>query len=359
MPPKIPQVAIIGRTNVGKSTLFNRLSETKKAIVSPIPGTTRDRKQEIIKWQGKEFILVDTGGPDVLEKELAPQIKKQIVIAIKKTNLILLVVDGQSELLPQDRQIARILRKIKKPIILGINKIDNPRIEERIAPEIFALGFPFQAIFSAANGSGTGDLLDLITKLLPKNLKPYTLNLKPIKLAIIGRPNVGKSSLLNALIGEERVIVSPIPHTTRDINDVEFSYKNKNFLIIDTVGLRRKRKVWGIIEREGVKQTIETIKKADVILVVLEVHRTISHQDKELIRLVREKKKPLALILNKWDLVTNKTAKTRNYYLHYFSQALPFLKNTPVLFVSALTGQNIKKILDLALDLYEINCRSR
>lgn len=353
MQPNIPQVVLLGRTNVGKSTLFNRLVGDKKALVSPIPGTTRDRKIGKVFWAGRMFELVDTGGPDVLEASLAPQIQKQIHTAIKNAKIIIFVVDGASELLPQDKKVVQELRHAKKQVILGINKIDNQKKEKEISPEILGLGFSHHQIFSAINGSGTGDLLDLVLSLIPRSKRTEAKEADPIKVALIGRPNVGKSSLLNAIFGQERVIVSPLPHTTRDIHDVDFAYRDRLLRIIDTVGIRRKSKVWGIIENEGIRQTIDTLRRADIIVMMIEADKTISNQDKELIRLIREKRKKFLLVLNKWDLVKNKKTQTTQYYLHYFHSVLPFLKDIEFILISAMERKNIKKVLDTIIELYD------
>jgi len=354
-----PQVAILGRTNSGKSTLFNRLSETHQAIISPLVNTTRDRNFSDIAWQGKMFTLVDTGGLDsAVTDELGKEIQKQVMLAVKDADVILFLIDGATGILPQDKQLALLVKKINKPTILGINKIDNQKKEKNIDPDFHKLNFSHVAKFSALNGSQTGDLLDLIIKLLPAKHqtlapKPYTL-----KLAIIGRPNVGKSSLINAILGEERVIVSKIAHTTRDINDVNFIYKNKHFTLIDTAGIRRKSRVgeWhnkllGKIEKEGVQATLNTMDKADVVILVLETQSRISAQDQILVQLALEHQKNMILVLNKWDLIEEKEPLTVEKFIEYFHAHLPFAKHVPMIFVSALKKQRVHKILDLALEV--------
>jgi GTP-binding protein len=360
MNKKYPQVAIIGRTNSGKSTLFNRLSETRKALISPMANTTRDRNFADIAWQGKLFTLVDTGGLDSAPSdELGREIQKQVMLAAKDADLILFLIDGVSGVLPQDKQLALLVKKMNKPVILGINKIDNQKKERNIDPDYYKLNFQHIAKFSALNGSQTGDLLDLIVKLLPASeTSTSRLQNNTLKLAIIGRPNVGKSSLINAILNEERVIVSDIAHTTRDINDVDFVYKNTNFTLIDTAGLRRKNKVgdWknklmGKIEKEGVQATLNTMDRADVVALILETQQKITAQDQILVQLVLEHQKNIILVFNKWDLIENKGPQTVEDFINYFNAHLGFAKHVPMIFVSALKKQRVKKILDLALEV--------
>lgn len=365
---KLPQVVICGRTNVGKSTLFNRLSETKKALVSDLAGTTRDRNFATIEWQGKKFELIDTGGLDIFDQpELVTNIKKQITAALQQASLVLFVIDGQEDLLPQDRKIAKEIRDLKKPVILGINKIDSLKLDKQIDPKIHQLNFDHHAAFSASNGSRTGDLLDLITEVLPNKKQPLDEEIRPTKIAIIGQPNVGKSSLLNAIIGEERVVVSEIAHTTRDINDIEFEYKKNPFLLIDTAGMRRKarvgnwkgkeKKLLGRIEKEGVKASLHSVEQADVVVLVLEAQREVEAQDKSLIKLISQRARGLIVVINKWDLIKDKETNTYQEYEKYFRKSLPFINWAPMIFISAITKTRTKKVLDLALQITENQTR--
>lgn len=359
MKQKYPVVAIVGRTNAGKSTLFNRLSETRKAIISPMENTTRDRNYADIAWEEKIFTLVDTGGLDTAVKDqLSAGIQKQVKMAIDEAALILFLVDGASHLMPQDKELAASLKKINKPVILGINKIDNQKKERALDPDFAKLNFKDTVKFSASNGSRTGELLDLIAKLLPSTGAIKEEKKEALRLAIIGRPNVGKSSLINAILGEEKVLVSPLPHTTRDINDVKFIYDNQPFILIDTAGLRRKNRVgdWpdkqlGKIEKEGVRATIETLIRADVVALVLEAQERVTSQDQALLDLCLQYQKKIILVINKWDLIAEKDETTINEFARYFDAKLPFGKHVPMIFVSAVNKLRVKKILDLALEI--------
>lgn len=328
------KVVIIGRTNVGKSTLFNVLTEQNKALVSKVPGTTRDRSYGTCSWQGQEFILIDTGGISKTKKlksynpqaELEKGIRGQVEIAFKEADLILFLADIRDGILPGDKEIASYLRKTlrqssgqaKKPIILTLNKADSSRLRER-AGEFFKLGLGEPIIISALTGSGTGDLLDRIIdnkgsvthskakgdkaianhESLTSNLQPPTSN-----LSIVGKTNVGKSSLLNAILGEERVIVSEIPHTTREPQDTLINYKNQPILLIDTAGIRKKAKIKSFLEKEGVRKSLRVLKDSDVVLFVVEAHQPITHQDKALAKYIVESKKGIVIVANKCDLIT-------------------------------------------------------
>ncbi|MFH1536967.1 MAG: ribosome biogenesis GTPase Der [Patescibacteria group bacterium] len=354
-----PIVAICGRTNVGKSTLFNKLSESHKAITSSLAGTTRDLNYAEIAWAGKKFELIDTGGFDIFDvKDLENNIKKQIEITVKKADLILFIVDGQQGLLPQEKQILKKLVRDHKKIVLGINKIDNQQLRKKIDPDFDRLGVKNKIEFSGKNGSGTGDLLDVLTSLLPKTSTKTKPETDFLKLAIVGKPNVGKSSLLNAILGEEKVVTSEVAHTTRDINDIEFKYKDKDFLLIDTAGIRKKAKVgkWkdkllSQIEKQSVQASLNTLKDADVVLLVLEAQKKVSDQDKRISQLAVDHSKGLIIVINKWDLIDEKTESTINEFTKYFHVHLPFLAWAPMIFISALEKQRVRKILDLALEV--------
>ena len=353
----LPKVTIVGRTNTGKSTLFNCLVEEKRALTSTIPGTTRDINYGICSWRGKKIILEDTAGLDIkpqntIEEKAVEKTKN----TIKKSDLILFTVDIKTGLLPQDKELALFVKKLKKPIILACNKADSPKLRERGA-EFYKLGLGEPLFVSAANGSGTGDLLDEIVKQLRKNKlfkRGRTKEEKEaLKIAIIGKPNVGKSSLANSILGEERVIVSDIPHTTREPQDIVVEYKNQNFILIDTAGIRRKSKSKPGLEKLGISQSFKSLKKADIAVLVTEAQKLLTSQDSRLAGLLIESKKGIIIAANKWDLVEEKTTKTQNEFKKYFYKHFPYLTWAPLVFVSSKTGQRVKNILDLALEIKE------
>ncbi len=347
-------VAIVGRANVGKSTLFNRLLERPKAIVSPVAGTTRDRNYGQARWRGRDFQIVDTGGLEAAE-QFSPGIKKQVDIAIKKADLVLFLVDLKDGLMPQDRAIAKFLQKLKKPIIFVGNKADSTKFGAAADdPEWLKLGFNKPLPVSAANGTGTGDLLDEIFKFFGKEKieMPEEISaVPPIKVAIVGKPNAGKSSLLNTLLGEERVLVSDIPFTTREPQDMILLYKDQPLLLIDTVGMRKKAKVEPGLEKVGVRRSITAIERADVVLFITEAQEQMTSQDKHLSELILEKNTGLIIIANKWDLVHDKGPATINLFIDYYHKFFPYLNFAPVLFVSAKTGEKVQKIFEAILDV--------
>lgn len=347
----LPKVALVGRVNVGKSTLFNKILEGKKAIVSPVAGTTRDLNIGQASWQGRCFTLIDTGGLDIEQKSLIENLALAKTLQIlKKSDLILLMVDGLSEPLPQDKAIAKSIKKNGQPVILVINKIDNPRVRSRVSPDFFKLGFGQPLFISALNGSGVGDLLDeIIKKVSSKQEKVVS---KPdLKLSIIGKTNVGKSSILNAILGEDRVIVTPLPHTTREPQHTLINYQNKKILLVDTAGIRHKSKITDNLEKEGVKRTLETIKSSDVCLLITDVSLPLTRQDSAIASLVQENKNGLIIVANKWDLIKNKSDETFQKFIEYYQRHLPFLWWAPVVFVSAKEKQRMHKLLEIALEV--------
>ncbi len=348
-----PTIAIVGRSNVGKSTLFNKLIERPKAIVFPVAGTTRDRNYGRALWQGYELIFVDTGGIEdskIIDKE----IRKQVDIAIKKAHLIIFVVDLRDGLMPQDVKISKILNKLKKPVILVGNKADTSSLRMLSEnKEWLRLNLGTPLAVSASMGMGTGDLLDKIFAKIKENKNPLEEISKNdgeeiIKVAIVGKPNVGKSSLLNTLLGQERVLVSDAPFTTREPQDILLRQDGQLFLLIDTVGMRKSARVESGLEKIGVKRSINAIRRADVIIFVTEVDKPLTIQDKHLSQVILESNAGLIIVANKWDLIPEKNTQTMNYYIDYYHRFFPYLNWAMIAPASAKTGEKIKKILDLA-----------
>jgi len=344
-------VSLIGRTNVGKSTLFNTLLEKKRSITSKTSGTTRDRNYQIANWCGTFFYLVDTGGLDIKGRdEIEASVIKQAQAAIIDSQVIIFVIDGRVGVTKEDRQAAQYLKKSKKPIILAVNKIDNPRWRKQNPLSIFLrLGFKNPILLSSTNGSGTGDLLDEVVAKIKASF-PTELEVKTdIKLAVLGKPNVGKSSLVNAWLQEERVIVHELPHTTRDPQNISFKYKDRSLEIIDTAGVRKVRKITEIVEKTSVHKSMSVIKKTDVVLLVLDIYNKISHQDSHLAKLIQEAQKPCIIIANKWDLISDHSKQGIQEIQLYINQQLPHLKWAPIVLTSTLKSTNINKCLDMAL----------
>lgn len=351
----LPKVAIIGRTNVGKSTLFNKLIDEQKALVSREAGTTRDRNIARCHWQETEFELIDTAGLDVnLKDELEQHIALQTQFAIKKADLVLYLVSIKDDISPFDRETIRTLQKEKKPLILVLNKVDNQR-DRLLAPEFYTLGVEHTIPLSSATGSGTGDLLDTIEQSLSV-LHSFTPSLDTdqtdmIKVSIIGRPNVGKSSILNSFLNQERAIVSDLPHTTRDSIDILLEHKDNTFRIVDTAGLRRKGKVAGFIEYQSAARAKSAIRKSDVVLFVLDSSVEISKQDQRIAAMIQKYYKGVVIVINKWDLI-EKDERTIHEYITILKKKMSFLHWAPVVFISAKSGQRVKKILDLIVRSY-------
>ncbi len=365
----LPQVIIIGRANVGKSTLFNRLIERPKALTSKTAGTTRDINIGRVYWQGINFELVDTGGIETiitskklktlspaLNIEFAQDIIKKTQTALKKADLILFVVDIQSGLLPQDKELAGAIKKSNKEIIFVANKTDSPKYKSNIS-DFYKLGFGDPIYVSALNGSGTGDLLDSITIKLKKTKKTRKTKKfeieKAIKISILGKPNVGKSSLLNAILGEDRVIVSPIPFTTRETIDTHLEYKKQNFILVDTAGIRKQAKIKKDLEKLSVKKSLTNAKNSDICFLVIDISKPISVQDNRLSRILLNAQVSIIIVANKWDKIEEKETKSQKKFENYIYKNFPYLTWAPIIFVSALTGKNAHKILDLALKVYQ------
>lgn len=348
-------VAIIGRANVGKSTLFNRLIEQNKALISDVAGTTRDRNFGICNWRDLSFNVIDTGGItkiDLAQKKNIDEIEEKIInqaqLAAQKADVILFMVDAQTPVLSQDKQAAKLMRQANKPVILVVNKADNLELRKKFTPEVLNLGFDNPQLISAKNGGGIGDLLDTVVENLKKvSVQPVEVPDKEsmTKIAIIGKPNVGKSSILNSILGEEQVIVSPVPHTTRSPQDIILNYRDNPYLIIDTAGIRRKTKINDKIEKQSVKMSLKTMEEADVILSIIEAGKPMSKQDKRLIQHAVDKQKSVIIVVNKWDLIPR--PKSEEDTREQIWNILPSLKFLPIVFISAKEGFNVGKLLPL------------
>ena len=348
---KLPQVALIGRANVGKSTLFNTLVEEKKAIVSNIPGTTRDRNYAKLSWNGVVFQLIDTGGVDIVhDQAFEEDVIKQAKTALNEANLVLFLVDVKDGLMPQDKEVAKLLRRARKPVILVANKADSPGLKKQIG-DFYRLGLKEPMAISALNGSGTGDLLDQMVSQLKPGSKLETE--EGIKVAIIGKPNVGKSSIVNAILGEERVIVSPTPYTTRDSQGIELSYQEQPYVLVDTAGIRKHAKIKDRLEKYSVAQSLRSIGQSDVSLLVTDVSEPLSFQDQHLADEIMKSSASVVIIANKWDLIPDKDEKTINKFIKYYQTFFPYLAYAPIVFTSALEGQRVKKILEVAREVYQ------
>lgn len=354
---KMPTVAIVGRANVGKSTLWNKLTETTRAIVSDIPHTTRDRNYGVVVWRGEAVEVIDTGGLDAEQgSEIGRGILRQATYAIREADLVLVVFDGKSGVMPQDRDLSRQVKKLNKHLILVANKIDDPRhIASASQKEVWALGLGEATAISAAQGRGVGDLLDRVHEELTKIGKPPQPleDDKGLKLVIMGRPNVGKSSLMNAILGEERVIVSPIAHTTREPQDTTFEWKGERVTLVDTAGMRKKTRAAEKIEEAGLERNRQALMQADIALLVFDATEDPTSQDRHLAGLLKDAGRGLILIANKWDLVEEKETGTAKKYEECIRQLFPFLDWAPVIFISAKKRQRTDKILDLAFRIHE------
>ena len=343
-------VAIVGRPNVGKSTLFNRLTGTRKAITDETAGVTRDRNYGKAEWNGMEFSVIDTGGyaegsDDIFENE----IRKQVELAVDESNLILFLVDVHDGLNDLENTIAQMIRKAKKPVILVVNKIDN-YAQAADAVEFYALGLGEYFCISSSNGSGTGDLLDEVVKQLPTVVEEDITGIP--KITIVGRPNVGKSSLANALIGEERNIVTPIAGTTRDSIHTRYQKFGFDFMLVDTAGIRKKAKVKEDLEFFSVMRSIRAIEESDVCVLMIDAQEGIEAQDLSIFGLIQKNNRGAVILVNKWDLVEKDQKSTKEYEEIIRERIAPF-KDVPILFVSALTKQRIHKSLETAMQVYE------
>ncbi len=340
---KEPLVAIVGRPNVGKSTLFNRIVGKRISIESDEPGVTRDRIFAHASWLDNGFTLIDTGGLDFEgQDEITFNIVKQAKLAIDMAEIIIFVVDGKAGLTSADHDVVQVLRKCKKPIILAVNKIDN--YDQMLEFEYYSLGLGKPFLVSSLHGKGVGDLLDEVVSKFPKELMQREQD-ECIKLAIVGKPNAGKSSLINRLVGEDRVIVSSIAGTTRDSVDIPFKYNGKKYSLIDTAGMRRKSKIEDeTVERYSIIRTLDSIRNADVVVLVIDVSTEISDQDLKIASFIDEQKKPSVVVLNKWDLIEKDTS-TMNKFEEKLKGELAFMSYFKSVYVSALTGKRVEKLM--------------
>lgn len=340
-----PVVAIVGRPNVGKSTLFNRLAGGLVAIVENRPGVTRDRLYRDSEWLGRKFTIIDTGGIEFKNENtpIPAQMRRQAEIAIEEADVIVFVIDAQTGLSPDDDTIAQTLRKSGKPVILAANKVEDFTKVELY--EFYNLGLGEPIPISASHGLNVGDLLDEVISYFPdepeEEIDPDT-----IRIAVIGRPNVGKSSLVNTMLGEERVIVSNIPGTTRDAIDTPFEHEGKHYILIDTAGMRKKGKIDELTEQYSVSRSLRAVDRSDVILMLIDSTEGVTEQDKKIAGYAHEAGKGIVIVVNKWDLI-EKDDKTMNRFEKDIREELGFMMYAPTLFISAKTGQRVTKLLDL------------
>ena len=345
-------VAIVGRPNVGKSTLFNRLVQRREAIVDSVSGVTRDRHYGKSDWNGKEFSVIDTGGyivgsDDIFEEE----IRKQVSLAIDEADIIVFVVDVEEGITPMDEEVAKLLRKVKKPIFLTVNKVDNA-MRDTDAVEFYNLGLGEYHTISSINGSGTGDILDAIAAKMPAP-EPVDLEAKELpRFSVVGRPNAGKSSFINALIGEDRNIVTNIAGTTRDSIDTKYNRFGFDFNLVDTAGIRKKSKVKEDLEFYSVMRAVRSIEYSDVIILVVDATRGFEGQDQNIFWLAEKNRKGVIILINKWDLIEKETNTMRDFEAMVRKQIEPFT-DVPIVFISALTKQRLFKAIETAVDVFE------
>jgi len=346
-----PVLALVGRPNVGKSTLFNRLVGGRQAIVEDTPGTTRDRHYADAEWGGRVFSIIDTGGLILADTDnLTEQVRAQAEVAIQEADAIVFLTDVLDGVTADDYLIADLLRRTEKPVLLVVNKVDSQK-RDLGALEFYALGLGDPLSISAERGLNTGDLLDAIIKVLP-DAPAEEEDADAVHIALVGRTNVGKSSLLNRLLGEERVIVSDIPGTTRDTIDTRLSYDGQDIVLIDTAGIRRRGRIEQGIEKYSVLRSMRAIARADVTLLIVDATEGVTAQDAHIAGYVLEERKSVVVVVNKWDLV-EKDSHTLAAYQQYVLDELKFMPWVPVVFVSALTGQRVTHLMPIAMRVYE------
>jgi GTPase len=337
-----PVVAIVGRPNVGKSTIFNRIVGERISIVEDIPGVTRDRIYSTAEWLNHQFNIIDTGGIDIGDEPFLEQIRQQAEIAIDEADVIIFVTNGREGITAADEEVAKILYRTNKPVVLAVNKIDNPDMRDQIY-DFYSLGFGEPYPISGSHGLGLGDLLDAVVAHFPKGeSKDYDDD--TIKFSLIGRPNVGKSSLVNAILGEERVIVSDIAGTTRDAIDTEFKYNGQKYVIIDTAGMRKRGKVYESTEKYSVLRALKAIERSDVVIVVLNAEEGIIEQDKKIAGYAHEAGKGVIIVVNKWDAI-EKDEKTMQEFEKKIRDHFLFLDYAPIVFLSAKTKKRLHTLM--------------
>jgi ribosome-associated GTPase engA len=344
-----PIVAVVGRPNVGKSTIFNKLTGTKISIVEDTPGVTRDRIFGEVEWLNKYFTIIDTGGIEPESDDIIlSQMRNQAMLAVDMAHVILFVVDGKSGLTAADKEVADILRRTKKPVLLVVNKIDSKSQFDNIY-DFYELGLGNPIAISGANSMGLGDLLDEVVENFPEGLN-MEYDEDVIRVAITGKPNAGKSSILNNILGEERVIVSPIAGTTRDAIDTYFEKDENKFLLIDTAGIRRRSKVYENVERFSVIRSMSAVDRADVVLIVIDATEGVTEQDTKIAGIAHDEGKACIFVVNKWDLI-EKDNKTMGNFRMSVREKFPFMTYAPILFVSAVSNQRIGKILETVVEV--------
>ena len=341
-----PVIAIIGRPNVGKSTLFNRLSQKNKAIVIDEPGATRDRNYADATWYGKDFILIDTGGFEPASAEtILVQMREQAHLAMEEADIIIFLMDGREGLTPSDREITNILRGVEKPVFFVVNKIDGPK-QETQTYEFYELGTERIYSISAQHGLGIHELMEDVDLHIASPAEEFPAGERPIRIAVIGKPNVGKSSLVNKILGYERTIVNPIPGTTRDAIDTPFELNGKKYLLVDTAGIRRKSRVTHVLEKYSIVQALKAINRCDIALLVIDADEGMTEQDAKIAGLTVEKGVACIIVVNKWDVI-DKDNSTVGNYVRDIKETTKFMDYAPIIFVSALSGQRVSKIFDV------------
>ena len=346
-----PLIAIIGRPNVGKSTLFNRLSEGKKAITIDEPGATRDRNYADSIWEGRSFTVIDTGGFEPISTEkILVQMREQTMLAIEEADIILFLMDGKDGLTPSDEEIAKLLRQVPKPVFYIVNKIDGPK-HDALAYEFYRLGIEKLYTVSAEHGRGVDDLMMDVVDKIPA-AEAVEGDEHRIRIAVVGRPNVGKSSLINKILGYERTIVNPLPGTTRDAIDTPFEYQDKKYLLIDTAGIRRKSRISMTLEKYTVVEALKTLSRCDIALILIDAEDGVTDQDARIAGLAYEKGVASILVVNKWDLIEKDNATT-GIYVNKIKDSLKFLDFAPIVFISALTGQRVFRLFEIIEQAYE------